>query len=327
MVPFAASTAAYRPLGSSARPSAMFSLLSPGSRTMVCVTKPRMGSTTRTAPSSHATATKRRSSSFSPFSPAAGAASSTSHVVLTPSGSSTACFIVPSCRSHTNKQGEPPAVTTYLESREMAMDWHSVGPLAGERAPSSGASSFVSRFPVRAFHTHRDSSWNATTAFSPFAPANRACTAPYAPPARFFLVYVPDLRSQSNAQSLDVDNIKSLLGESSMCVTRLRWPLSVATTGSPCLSTSNTLMTPVTNPAKTSFSLQHTAVPSSPSRDSSWYRFLRMWNANTFPRVSTEATESAERVHAALAKLVRFTPERTTEMSPSGWTSGRLDQI
>jgi DNA recombination-dependent growth factor C len=51
-----------------------------------------------------------------------------------------------------------------------------------------------------------------------------------------------------------------------------------------------------------------------------------MWNAYTFPRVSTEATESAERVHAALAKLVRFTPERTTEMSPSGWTSGRLDQ-
>ena len=173
MVPFAASTAAYRPLGSNARPSAMTSLLS-ASMTMVCVTRPRMGSTTRTAPSSHATATKRSSSSFSPFSPAAGAASSTSHVVLTPSGSSTACFIVPSCRSHTNKQGEPPAVTTYLESREMAMDWHRVGPLAGERAPSSGASSFVSRFPVRAFHTHRDSSWNATTAFSPFAPANRA---------------------------------------------------------------------------------------------------------------------------------------------------------
>ena len=32
------------------------------------------------------------------------------------------------------------------------------------------------------------------------------------------------------------------------------------------------------------------------------------------------------RVHAALAMFVRFTPERTTEMSPSGWTSGRLDQ-
>ena len=52
-----------------------------------------------------------------------------------------------------------------------------------------------------------------------------------------------------------------------------------------------------------------------------------MWNAYTFPRVSTEATESAERVHAALAMFVRFTPERTTEMSPSDCTSGRFDQI
>ena len=98
-------------------------------------------------------------------------------------------------------------------------------------------------------------------------------------------------------------------------MTRDLCALSVATTSPECWS--KILIAPLTKPANTSLSVMATAVPSSPSRARSWYRFLRMWNAYTYPRVSTVAMESAERVNAALAMDVRWIPERTTEMSPS----------
>ena len=62
-----------------------------------------------------------------------------SHALCAGAGSSTACARHFFSRSHTNKQGLPPAVITYRASGVMAMDWQSAGACSGERAPSGGA--------------------------------------------------------------------------------------------------------------------------------------------------------------------------------------------
>ena len=128
--------APYLPFGSTHKPSAIFSLLPleppDSSAGIVCVTMPSNGSTTRTAPSSHTHATEP------PFSAGRNCAS---HALCAGAGSSTACARHFFSRSHTNKQGLPPAVITYRASGVMAMDWQSAGACSGERAPSGGASS------------------------------------------------------------------------------------------------------------------------------------------------------------------------------------------